>query len=235
VVVLITFPIGYLLGLVLLALTFPFDRQKHLAHRFLTWWCHHYVRCWPTWRASVTGHHRLPAGPCVMVANHQSMADIPAVMGLGVDFKFVAKAELFALPGLGFIMNRLGYVPIDRGRLASTGLMLQRCAALLDQGERLLIFPEGTYASGPKRLPFRRGAFKLAQDKQVPVVPVLVLGTAELVFEDGPWFEPVGDVRIEILDPIAPPPPDGDLDAWVKGIEARFAELLARQGAATAR
>ncbi len=224
-------PTGYLLGLVLLAFTFPFDPQRHLPHRFLNWWCHFFVKCWPTWKATVTGRQKVPPGACVLVANHTSMADISAVMGLGVDFKFVSKAELFSVPGLGFMLRRLKYVPIHRGKVASTGVMMEQCTALLKAGERLLLFPEGTYSSGPKRLPFRKGAFKLAMDNQVPVVPVVIRGTGELVFEDGPWFEASSDVRIEVMDPIAPPAADGDLDAFVKDVEAKYAAWLAPKSA----
>lgn len=221
----VTFPVGYALGTLLLVVSRPVDRQRRWAHRFLCAWCHQWLRCWPFWRLRVSGRARIPSGPCVLVANHQSIADIPALMGLGTSFKFVAKASLFRVPFLGWIMRQLKYVPLDRGRPKSADAMLKACLALLDAGERVLIFPEGTYAPG-RRLPFRRGAFHLAQLRQVPVVPVVVRGTSELVLEDGPWFGFESDVRVEVMDPLPPPPAEGPLEGYVGELEARYAGWL---------
>jgi 1-acyl-sn-glycerol-3-phosphate acyltransferase len=226
VVLVTTFPIGWTIGLVLFCFTAPFDPQRHLLHRFLTTFCHQYLRCWPGWHVELKGTQKLPAGPCILIANHQSMVDILAMMGLPGCFKFVSKAELFKAPLLGFMMKRLKYVPLERGKLRSAERMLEVCGALLRQGERVMIFPEGTYASGARRTPFRRGAFRLAQLEQVPIVPVVIRGTKELVFEDGPSFAPTSRVTVEVMDPSAPPPPGAPLDAWVLELEQRYAGWL---------
>lgn len=224
--VLVTLPVGYVLALVLFVVTAPFDRYRHALHHFVTGWCHLYLRFWPGWKVRVVGREKLPKGPCVLVANHQSMADILALMGLRYAFKFVSKASLFEVPLVGFMMRRLQYVALVRGKLASMEDMIVTCGKLLDEGEAVLIFPEGTYASGPERLPFKRGAFRLAQLKQVPLVPVVLTGTGQLVFEDGPWFEPRAEVTIEVMDPMAPPPPEGDDAAWVREIEKKYEAWL---------
>jgi 1-acyl-sn-glycerol-3-phosphate acyltransferase len=227
-VVAVTFPLGYGLGVLLLGATAPFDPQRRLVHRFLSAWCAQWLRCWPFWRTRVVGRRRIPSGPCVLVANHQSMADFVAVMGLGTSFKFVAKASLFSFPFLGWIMRQMKYVALERGRLKSAEAMLKACGELLDAGDKVLIFPEGTYATGARRLPFRRGAFHLAQLKQVPLVPVVLRGTAELVFEDGPWFSFSSDIEVEVMEPLAPPAPGADVSEWVKAVEARYAGWLGR-------
>lgn len=224
--VLVTLPVGYALAVVLLLVTWPFDRQRHLLHRFVCGWCHLYLRFWPGWRVRVEGRARLPSGPCVLVANHQSMADILALMGLATPFKFVSKASLFRVPFAGWMMRRLKYVAVERGKHGSHVDMLTACAALLAQGERVLIFPEGTYASGPERLPFKRGAFRIAQAAGVPVVPVVLEGTGGLVFEDGPWFEPRASITVRVMDPVVPPPQRDDDDAWIRELEARYEAWL---------
>jgi 1-acyl-sn-glycerol-3-phosphate acyltransferase len=89
-----------------------------------------------------------------------------------------------------------------------------------------MIFPEGTYASGAQRIPFRRGAFRLAQLEQVPIVPVVIRGTQALVFEDGPSFAPTSRVTVEVMDASAPPPPGAPLDGWVLELEQRYAGWL---------
>lgn len=223
----LTLPVGYLLAVLLLVASRPFDRRVRLVHHFVSFWCHQYLRaCWPLWRVTVEGREHLPKGPCVLIANHQSMADILALMGLRYGFKFVSKASLFRLPFFGWLMRQMRYVPIERGRLASTQQMLETCEGLLGEQEPVLIFPEGTYASGAGRLRFKRGAFKLAQTCQVPIVPVVVRGTGELVFEDGPHFSWKSHVRVTVMPPI-PPPGQGDSDeAFTLAMEQRYAAWL---------
>ncbi|MCC6333033.1 MAG: 1-acyl-sn-glycerol-3-phosphate acyltransferase [Myxococcales bacterium] len=226
--VLVTLPVGYLLALLLLAVTAPFDPERRALHRFVCGWCHLYLRFWPGWRVRVEGRGNIPEGPCVLVANHQSMADILAVMGLGVDYKFVSKASLFEVPLVGFMMRRLKYVGLERGKQGSHAELMFTCGELLAAGERLLIFPEGTYASGPERLPFKRGAFRIAQKAQVPLVPVVLEGTGALVFEDGPWFSPTGRVTVRVMEPLLPPPKDADDEAWVREVESRYESWLSQ-------
>lgn len=219
----VTFPLGYALGVLLLAVTAPFDRERRWVQRFLSAWCHGWLRAWPGWRVTVTGRERIPAGACVLIANHQSMADILALMGLGVSFKFVSKASLFAVPFLGWIMRQMRYVPLRRGSHTSAEAMMRACDRLLEAGERVLLFPEGTYAPVPRRLPFRRGAFLLAQARGVPLVPVVLHGTSDLVFEDGPWFSPRSDVRVDVLEALTPPPRGVPVEGWMAEVEALYA------------
>lgn len=225
-VVLLTLPVGCVLALLLLVVTLPFDRHRHVLHAFVTGWCHQYLRAWPLWRVRVVGREKLPRPPCVLVANHQSMADILALMGLRYPYKFVSKASLFRIPLVGFMMRRLQYVALERGKLGSTRDTVELTQGLVAAGESVLIFPEGTYAPVPERLPFKRGAFRLAQLKQVPLVPVLVQGTSELIHEDGPWFEPRATVTVTVMDPLAPPPLDADDEPWVREVEQRYEAWL---------
>ncbi len=221
-----TLPVAYLVAMALLLATARSDPHRRLAHRFVAGWCSQYLRCWPGWSLTVGGAERLPAGPCVLVANHQSMADILALMALPGSFKFVSKASLFEVPAIGRMMRWLRYVPLERGRLRSAEAMLEACAGLLEAGERVLIFPEATYAEGPRRLPFRRGAFRLAQAQRVPLVLVSLHGTAELVPGDGPWFSPRGAVRVEVREVLPPPPEDAELGPLVAEVEARYRRWL---------
>jgi 1-acyl-sn-glycerol-3-phosphate acyltransferase len=225
-VVALTLPVVWLLGALTLLVTAPFDARRAAARRVVNLGCHQYLRCWPWWSVRVTGGERLPAGPCVIICNHQSMADIGAVMGLPLAFTFVSKASMFEVPFIGWMMGWLRHVPLDRGRRESMKQMLQTCSARLEQGEAVLVFPEGTYASGPARLPFRRGAFHLAQRHQVPVVPVVLRGTAELVFEDGPLCAARGEVTVEVMEPVMPPAPGEPLAPFIAGLEARYGAWL---------
>ncbi len=221
-----TLPIFYVIATLLLLLA-PVDPHRRIATRWVTFSCHQYLRaCWPFWRVTVEGREHLPKGACVLIANHQSMADILALMGLGYGFKFVSKASLFGVPFIGWMMRQLKYVAIERGRMPSMQQMMETSEQLLRAGEPVLIFPEGTYSSGVERLRFKRGAFKLAAICQVPVVPVVVKGTSELVFEDGPMFAPSSHVRVIVMPPVPAPAIDDDGDALARQLEQAYEQWL---------
>ena len=94
----------------------------------------------------------------------------------------------------------------------------------LRQGVPVLMFPEGTYAPGPALLHFKPGAFLLAIEEGVPVVPVLLSGTRDLVVEDGPWMAARARLRVRVLAPIRIP-----AEADATGVATKFRELFARE------
>ncbi|MHB8878350.1 MAG: lysophospholipid acyltransferase family protein [Myxococcaceae bacterium] len=198
----VTSPIAFVLGVLLWAVSAPFDPDRRLLHAFLCRWSFQYLGWNPGWDIRVLHRERLPAGAAVLVANHQSMADIVAVMGLFHPFKFVSKASLFSLPMVGWLMTLARYVRLERGKAHSTARMMTDCRFWLARGMPVLIFPEGTYSPDGKLLPFKVGAAVLAITAKVPIVPVLIEGTRSLVIEDGPWMSPRCRVRVTVLPPI---------------------------------
>ena len=220
---------GFLVGVGLWLVTLPFDPERRVLHAYVCHWCFQYLRIWPGWRAQVAGRELLPEGPCVLVANHQSMADIFAAMGLFHPFKFVSKASLFQIPLVGWMMSLLRYVRVERGRPQSMREMLEVCRGWLRRGMPVLIFPEGTYAQGGQLLPFRRGAFRLALEERVPVVPVVLQGTTELVEGDGPWMSPRARVSIRVLPPVRPEDFGGDDAGLAERVRGLFLQALASQ------
>jgi len=197
-----TSPLACVLGVLLWVVTTPFDPDRRILHGFLCRWSFQYLRWNPAWDVRVLHRERLPRGPAVLVANHQSMADIVVVMGLYHPFKFVSKASLFRLPLVGWLMKLAKYVRVERGKAHSMAKMMDDCRGWLARGMPVLIFPEGTYSPDGKLLPFKRGAAALAIGAQVPLVPVLIEGTRSLVVEDGPWMSPRCRVRLTVLEPI---------------------------------
>ncbi len=197
-----TAPVGFLLGVVLWAVTTPFDPDRRILHRFICAWTFGYLRLNPFWDLKVEGRQYLPSGPAVLIANHQSMADVVAVMGLAHPYKYVSKASLFSLPVVGWMMTLLKYIHLERGSTRSTQRMMETCKAWLRRGMPVLIFPEGTYSEGKRLLPFKRGAFQLAIDEQVPLVPVVIEGTTGLIEGDGPWLSPRCRIRVRVQPPV---------------------------------
>jgi 1-acyl-sn-glycerol-3-phosphate acyltransferase len=223
-VVAVTAPVCVALGVLLWALSLPWDRDMRLLHRFVCQWCVAYLRLNPRWRLQVQGRERLPEGPAVLVANHQSLVDIVAVMALFHPYKFVSKVSLFRVPLLGWMMGLIRHVPLDRGRPHSTLLMLERCRFWLRRGMSVFLFPEGTYGDGKRLLPFRSGAFLLALEEQVPLVPIFLEGTRSLLEGDGPWLKTRADMRVTVLEPRLLPK-DADAEALAEEVRALYQRL----------
>jgi 1-acyl-sn-glycerol-3-phosphate acyltransferase len=161
-------------------------------------------------RVTVEGTERIdPAGSYVFVGNHSSNLDIPVIMGkLPVSIRFLAKKEMFKVPVLGGAMRAIHMVETDR-RLGPTAhrAINQQVAAVVTEGLSLMIFPEGTRSEGHEMLPFKKGAFRIAVDNEMPVVPVTIIGTLE-AWKPHSKLIRGGRVRLVIHDPI----PTADLD-----------------------
>ncbi|MDY7232753.1 lysophospholipid acyltransferase family protein [Hyalangium rubrum] len=226
-VFLVTAPVCVVLGASLWLVSLPFDRNRALLHAFVSRWCHYlYLRAMPGWRVRVEGRERLPPGPVIIVSNHQSAADILCAMGLFHPFKFVAKASLFNVPMVGWLMRLMEYVPVVRGHAHAMDQMLADCRGWLRRGVPVLIYPEGTYAPTRQPMPFKRGAFRLAIEEQVPVVPVLLEGTTDVVAGDGPWMGPRASVRVRVLPPLPVESLGSDDVALAERVRALYFEAL---------
>jgi 1-acyl-sn-glycerol-3-phosphate acyltransferase len=202
---------GYLLALVvivltppiqaiLLALTLPFDRNRRIVGRFSRLAGAMIGRVYPPWRLRVEG--RWPGrGPYVVVANHQSLLDILLLSRLPREMKWVAKESLFKVPWLGWVFRLSGDIPVRRGDAESGGAALTKARQYLDRGMHVMIFPEGTRSAKGSLLPFKSGAFRLAIEAGVPVLPVAVSGTAQGMPKGNPWVRPCR-AYARILEPI---------------------------------
>jgi len=180
------------------------DRERRFMHWYINGWMFNYLRMNPWWKIEFVGKERIPKGGAVFVANHQSLADILVSFGLGVQYRFVSKAILFKTPLVGWSMKLCGYIPLVRGDTASARVMMDQCRYWIRRGIPVYIYPEGTFNKGDRLLPFRKGAFVLAIEEKVPIVPIAISGTSGLVFEDNPLISFGCKVRFEILDPIMP-------------------------------
>ncbi|HEX7928886.1 MAG TPA: lysophospholipid acyltransferase family protein [bacterium] len=134
----------------------------------------------------VEGLEHLPkTGPVIIAANHQSMYDIPTCMGyLGRLMGFVAKKELFRIPGFAYWMRQIHCASIDRGDVTGGAKLLEDLSRMIkERGYCMIIFPEGTRSRHPDAEigPFRRGALRIATAQGIPIVPLSIDGTRFLV------------------------------------------------------
>lgn len=143
-----------------------------------------------------------PGMSYIYMPNHQSNFDIPVLLAyLNVQFRWLAKAELFKIPIFGHAMKRAGYISIDRSNRKSAFESLGRVAKIIRNGVSVLIFPEGTRSTDGKIRDFKKGGFVLAVDSGVPVVPVIIYGTRSVMPKKRMYIRP-GNVILEILEPV---------------------------------
>lgn len=147
--------------------------------------------------------HVDPERPLVVMANHQSLLDIPALLGwLPVSLRFVAKRELSRYPVFSAAMRGAGHVFIDRTDPAqAVGTMEEAARRMSEEHLALGLFPEGTRSSDGRLRRFRRGAFALAVETQTAVVPVAVEGGWRLLPKGRRRLVP-GRIRIRCAPPI---------------------------------
>ncbi len=141
-------------------------------------------------------------GSCILMPNHQSNFDIPVLLGcLPVQFRWLAKAELFKIPIFGRGMRGCGYISIDRSNRKSAFKSLTEAATKIRNGVSVLIFPEGTRSWDGKILPFKKGGFVLSVDAGVPIVPIVIFNTWSIMHK-GTLLVRRRSVRMDILAPI---------------------------------
>jgi 1-acyl-sn-glycerol-3-phosphate acyltransferase len=151
----------------------------------------------------VRGLENIPAGrSCILMANHQSNFDIPVLLGrLPVQFRWLAKQELFRIPIFGRGMRGCGYISIDRTNRKLAFESLNEAARKIREGVSVMIFPEGTRSADGRIRPFKKGGFVLSVDAGVPIVPIVIHGTRSLM-PKGSLMVRSQDIRMEILAPI---------------------------------
>jgi 1-acyl-sn-glycerol-3-phosphate acyltransferase len=142
------------------------------------------------------------AQPHIFVMNHQSMMDIPVVFAaLPVDVRFVAKESLKYIPFLGWYIWATGMIFVDRKNRQRSIASMSRAAEKIRAGANILVFPEGTRSRDGELQAFKRGAFVLALESQVPVVPLAVEGTRRVLASGGFTLQP-GEVQLQMGTPI---------------------------------
>ncbi len=184
-------------------------------------------RLTPLWRFEVEGEppadidHRA----YVVVSNHESNADPFLLSWLPWDMRWVAKEELFQIPVAGWALALAGDIPLRRGQSESVRAMLAECRRTLDAGLSVMMFPEGTRSRDGELLPFKDGAFDLAIQAGVPVLPLALTGTHDCMPKGSPWF---GEARavVRILPPL---PTTGMTSAQVHELRDLARSTIARE------
>jgi len=154
-------------------------------------------------RVDIEGLDRIdPNQSYVVVANHQSQFDIPVIYGwIGLDLRWVAKAELSRIPFVAAGCRAIGHIFIDRSDPEQARTAINRAVARLKPGTGLMFFAEGTRSRTGQLLPFKKGAFRVAVDQQLPILPVTVVDTREILPAKSFRIRP-GRVRMIVHPPL---------------------------------
>ena len=224
VVIIAFFPAVAVLRLV----TAPFDPGRYAAGYTFRKLTVVHAKLNPLWRFRVSGTPPSdPRRPYVVVANHESFVDILLISHLPFEMKWLSKTTFFRFPLVGWMMRLAGDIPLRRGDRESVTEALRTCRTRLDQRVSVMIFPEGTRSRSGELGPFKDGAFTLAVEAQVPILPLVVHG-ARGALPAHDWRFGLATAEVRILEPV---PTEGltaaDVPALRDGIRDRIAAELA--------
>ena len=186
----------------------PLTREHRASLWAMRAWCRSSVRGLDI-QVDASGLENVPQdGPFIYCSNHQSLVDI-LVLGsvLPGDYKWAAKRSLMRVPVIGWHLRLSGHVPVDRGAGPhAAAAVVDRFREVLARGKPLLIFPEGTRSEDGIVRPFKAGAFSAAVGQAVPIVPIALDGTHQLMkkgaFDLGHGV--MRHVRVKVGTPLHP-------------------------------
>lgn len=193
-----------LMWLPLMALVWILDPspERYVTGRLLRILASIVTRINPSWKIHISGNvPENPRNPYVVVANHQSSADIPVISRLPWEMKWAAKSELFDVPVFGWMLRLAGDIPVDPKKPKSRARVFLRARRMLENHCSVIFFPEGGRSRHGRIRPFTDGAFRLAVEAQVPILPIVLDGTGDAMPPPGWKFNSV-DVQMKVLDPV---------------------------------
>ncbi len=202
---LLAFSVLFLLFFPLFLIPIVFKNQFKLVGIFNRWWAHMlFPLCFIPYK--VTSKAKLNAGEqYIFCPNHFSYLDIPA-MGLNpANAIFVGKNDMENIPLFGYMYRKL-HITVNRGSLKSRMNTIVRSLKAIDEGKSLVIFPEGGIITPhpPQMAPFKDGAFRVAIEKQIPIVPVTIPYNW-IILPDQPSLRLQGGcVQVIFHEPISP-------------------------------
>lgn len=217
-----------LLGLIFLA-TAPFDPGRYTVGRWFRRAAVAIVKLNPLWDFRTTGVIiDDPRRPYVAVANHESFADIFLLSHLPWEMKWLSKDAIFRIPVMGWMMRMAGDIRVVRSDRQSRAGAMDQIRDRLDKRVSVMILPEGTRSPTGELLPFKDGAFRVAIEKQLPILPIAVAGTRHAMAKHSLRFNRARAIA-RVLDPV---PTAGltehDVPALRDRVRATIADARAR-------
>ncbi|MES2176594.1 MAG: lysophospholipid acyltransferase family protein [Gemmatimonadota bacterium] len=203
--------------------TAPFDPGRYRAGRAFRHLAMAQVTLNPMWHFDVDGEAPAnPRLPYIAVSNHESYADIFLISHFPWEMKWLSKDTMFKIPVMGWMMRMANDIPIVRGKRESVVSAMRGCRDRLSKKVSVMIFPEGTRAPTEELLPFKDGAFKLAIEAGVPILPIAVAGTRNCMAKGSFAFRRAR-AKARVLAPI---PTTGMTSADVADLRNRTRDII---------
>ena len=193
-----------LLSFVALIVCYPFDKRRRVVHELSRWLCFSWWYVPFTWRRRLEGLENVDKKkPYVIVINHNSMVDIISLYFVRLNFRWVSKQEVFRIPFIGQMLWMHGDIAIQRGRATeSMKKVLNDGKMWLGRGVSVAIFPEGTRSKNGEIQRFKGGAFVLAKEAGVDILPVVMDGTTNILRPKSIFFNWKHLLTIKVLPAI---------------------------------
>ncbi len=184
-------------------------------------------------RVRSVGRERLESGRAYLyMPNHVSNLDPPLITPMLGRISAIAKQELFRIPLFGRAMRAAGFVSVNRSDRMAAIESVRDAVRVLQSGQAMLVFPEGTRSRDGSLLPFKKGPFHLAMDAGVPVVPITIVGSHE-AWPKGGWALHPGEVVVHFHAPLDPHQ-FANRDELLVAVRAAIASALPQQYQASA-
>lgn len=201
--VLVELTFWFILSWIVLAICYPFDKARKVVHWCSKMICMFFWKVPPTWKQKVEGLEHIDKNKSyVITINHQSMVDIISLYFLPLNFRWVSKEEVFRIPYIGPLLIAHGDIPIQRGNpREAMSKVVNDGKMWISRGASIAIFPEGTRSKDGEIHRFKAGAFALAKEANVEILPVVMDGTAN-VLKKNKMFNWRHRLNIKVLPPI---------------------------------
>lgn len=158
----------------------------------------------PNWKINIEGSQKIDdRTPYIIISNHLSNADIPLISNLPWEMKWVAKKELFEVPVLGRMMKLAQDISVDRESSNKRAGVFNKCSFYLKNSCSVMFFPEGTRSRDGRMKKFSLGAFDLAIQEKIPILPLVIDGTQDCLPKKTWVFTTNAYVNLKILDPVS--------------------------------
>ena len=204
-VVLVVAVVLYVATFVALVVCYPFDKKRVVVHRISKWITDVFFGLGPHMGRDLVGAENIdPNESYVIVLNHNSMVDIMSIYNIPLVFKWVSKKEVYRIPIVGRLLLAHGDIVINR---ASTKEAMQlvhnKGMEWLKKGASVSIFPEGTRSKDGEIHNFKAGAFILAKDAGVPILPIVLDGTNRVIRKGTIFMNWRNRITVKVLPPVS--------------------------------
>lgn len=184
-------------------LTFWWDHNLRILHRFSCFWGAQYIWMNPLWKLKITDRGKFDDNKAyIIVSNHQSLADILVIYSLFKHFRWTSKVENFKTPFVGWVLSFNRSIKVFRNEKDAFERFQNQAVKELKSGNSIMVFPEGTRSKKGDLGRFKDGAFRIALETGSDILPMVLDGTSKAIPKKGWSLTGKQEMILKILDPL---------------------------------